>query len=191
MFDVVIIGGSAGALDALVAIVAGIPDTFVPAIVVVLHVSPNGPNLLASVVSRAAPHRNVREADDKEPMVAGGIYLAPPNYHLLIDRDRRIALSVDEHVNYSRPSIDVAFESGVDMLGDRVAGVVLSGANDDGARGLARIAAAGGATLVQDPRSAPYRTMPEAALKAVPSSRAYAIHEIAPALAALSERKFT
>jgi two-component system chemotaxis response regulator CheB len=122
--------------------------------------------LLAELLARVC-RRPVREAEDKLAMEPRTIYVALPNYHLLVERDRTLALSVDPPVHFSRPSIDVLFESAADSLGAAVAGVVLSGANDDGARGLGRIHQAGGAAIVQEPANAQHAIMPAAALRRV------------------------
>jgi two-component system, chemotaxis family, protein-glutamate methylesterase/glutaminase len=112
----------------------------------------------------------VKEAEDKETLCAGTIYFAPPDYHLLVNPDFTLALSSDELVHFSRPSVDVLFESAANAFGDSLIGVILTGANDDGAAGLAMIAASGGRVVVQDPSSAEGRSMPEAALAACPNA---------------------
>jgi len=134
--------------------------------VIVVHLLPGRPSLLAQVlgVRSALP---VKEAEDQESARGGVVYVARPGYHLLIERDRTFALSVDEPVHHSRPAIDVLFESAADAYGARLAGVILSGANQDGARGLAVIKAGGGLTIVQSPQDAAAREMPDAALAAV------------------------
>ncbi len=164
--EAIVIGGSAGALVALEAILPALPPECPLLVAIVLHVLPTRPSLLASVLGARCP-LPVKEAEDKESVRAGTIFLAPPGYHLLIERDRTFALSVDEPVHYSRPSIDVLFESAADAYGARVAGVILSGANQDGARGLAAIKARGGLGIVQSPDDAQVRYMPDAALAAV------------------------
>jgi two-component system chemotaxis response regulator CheB len=110
---------------------------------------------------------NIKEADEKENIQAGYVYFAPPNYHLLIENDKTFSLSTDEKVNYSRPSIDVLFESAANAYGPRLAAIILTGANNDGAEGLRRIKQKGGLVIVQDPQSAENSYMPAAALKAV------------------------
>jgi two-component system chemotaxis response regulator CheB len=110
----------------------------------------------------------VKEAEDKEPIQPGTVYFAPPDYHLLIDRGPAFALSSDEPVHFSRPSIDVLFDSAADIYGERLIGVILTGANQDGAEGLAAIGHAGGRTVVQDPVSAAVAYLPEAALQEGP-----------------------
>lgn len=159
-----VVGGSAGGLDAVSILLAALPaDVHVP-IVVVLHVSPTSPSYLAELLARHA-RREVREACDKEPIAPSVVYVAPPAYHLLIEDTKSFALSVDEPVWFSRPSIDVLFESAADAYGAGLAGVLLTGANEDGARGLAAIGRAGGHTLVQDPATAVARAMPDAAIR--------------------------
>ena len=172
----IVIGGSSGALDALAALLPALPPGYPLALAVVLHLPPTQPSHLVEVlqVKSSLP---TREPDDKEPIVPGTLYVAPPNYHLLVERGRSFALSVDLPVLFSRPSIDVLFESAADAFGPHLAGVLLSGANEDGARGLARIAEAGGLTIVESPATAAVPTMPAAAL------RRAAIDHAAPAAA--------
>lgn len=167
---VIAIGGSAGALDALLALLPALPDELAIPIVVVIHVPPAQPSLLPELLARAC-RRPVLEIEDKLAMQQRTIYVAPPNYHVLCERDRTLALSVDPPVQFSRPSIDVLFESAVDAYGGAVIGVVLSGANDDGSRGLSRIVRAGGTALVQDPATASFPAMPTAAKQLVPAAR--------------------
>ena len=106
----------------------------------------------------------VKEADEKEHLEAGIVYLAPPNYHLMVEKDKTLSLTVDERFNYSRPSIDILFESAAEVFGPQLIGVVLTGANSDGSYGLKTIKAAGGLVVVEDPATAEVKTMPQAAL---------------------------
>lgn len=178
MTAVVVIGGSAGAVDAVLAVAQALPDGFTPPIVVVLHLMPGAPSLLPALIARTTSLQ-VREVEDKDELARGTVHVAPPNYHVLVERGGWLALSVDPPVNFSRPSIDVLFESAADACGRRVVGVLLSGANEDGARGLARIRAAGGEAIVQDPGSTPYPAMPAAAVKLVPDARVVRLEAIA------------
>ena len=162
--DVIVFGGSAGALDALLAILPALPQACTTPIVVVLHLPVGQPSLVPVLLARAC-QRPVVEVEDKQAIRAATIYVAPPNYHVLLERSRTLALSVDPPVQFSRPSIDVLFESAADSCGPAVVGVLLSGANDDGSRGLARIAQAGGRALIQDPATAPHPTMPAAGVR--------------------------
>jgi two-component system chemotaxis response regulator CheB len=165
----VVIGASAGALDALSQILPRLAPDFPFPIVVVVHVPPDRRSVLAAIFDAKCRLKAI-EAEDKEPIEAGVIYFAPPDYHLLIEDGDTIALSNEDQVLFSRPSIDVAFESAADVWGDAVIGIVLTGANQDGATGLKAIADAGGTAIVQDPRQAYARAMPEAAIAACPGA---------------------
>jgi two-component system chemotaxis response regulator CheB len=160
---VIVIGGSAGALDGLAVIFAALPTTFAVPVVVVVHLAPNPPNLVPSALGRTTSLRVV-EIEDKQPLAAASVHVAPANYHVLIERDATLALSIDEPVHFSRPSIDVLFESAAAAFGPAVVGVLLSGANEDGALGLWHIAEAGGVAIVQDPTTARHAIMPSAAV---------------------------
>lgn len=171
--EAVVIGGSAGSVDALMAILPALQPTCGVAVFVVLHLPRERPSLLGSIFAPKCRLRVV-EAQDKEPVEAGTIYFAPPDYHLLIDQGPQLALDAGELVNYSRPAIDVLFESAADAYAERLIGIVLSGANSDGAAGLKAIQRAGGLTLVQHPDTAVARAMPEAALFAAPAAASLA-----------------
>ena len=168
-FDLVVVGGSAGAIDALRAILSRLPVGFSSAVAVVIHIPAEGPSLLPQVLATpGAPPMKV--AEDKEPIAPGTIYFAPPDYHLLVESGRTFALSLDARVHFSRPAIDVLFESAAAAYGDRLVGVILSGGNSDGAQGLRAIADAGGMTFVQSLESSEMVAMPAAALQAAPDS---------------------
>jgi two-component system chemotaxis response regulator CheB len=165
--EAVVVGGSAGALDALDALLAGLPASFDTSILLVVHVPAAPPNLLPQVLATRT-RLAVCEARDKQPIAPATLYIAPADYHLLVERERTLSLSRDPAVSFTRPSIDVLFESAAAVYGPAVAGIILTGANSDGAAGLAAIAAAGGLTAVQDPATAQSRQMPRAAIAAVP-----------------------
>ena len=188
-FDAVVIGGSAGSVEALSVLLPALPGTLQAAVLVVLHLPRNRPSLLCHIFrSRCA--LPLREAEDKEPIAPGTVYFAPPDYHLLVDDGPALALSVDAPVHYSRPSIDVLFESAADAYGSRLIGMLLSGANQDGACGLAAIEGRGGLAIVQDPASAGVRTMPESALARTAAPHILAPQQMAAFLNALhAERK--
>lgn len=163
--ELAVIGASAGGIDALFQLLDGLRRPLRGAIVVVLHLPEDHRSRLVEVFS----HRiglPVREPHAGERVGRGTVYVAPPGYHLLVEADETFALSCDPPVLFSRPSIDVLFESCADAYGARLAGFVLTGANEDGARGLAAVGAAGGLTAVQDPAEAQHATMPEAAIAA-------------------------
>jgi two-component system chemotaxis response regulator CheB len=178
MAEAVVIGASAGALEALSIILPGLPADYGLPVCVVVHLPPNKKSLLTDLFQTKCCVK-VREADDKEPICAGTVYFAPPGYHLLIERDKSLSLSNDEPVLYSRPSVDVLFESAADAYGPGLIGIVLTGANQDGARGLKAVAEAGGTVIVQSPSGAHSSAMPEAALAACPGAQVLSLAEIA------------
>lgn len=177
----IVIGSSAGALEALSAILPALPQDFALPIMIVVHVPAHRDSALSELFQAKCRVR-VKEAEDKEPIVPGTVYFAPPDYHLLVEAGQSLALSSDEPVLFSRPAIDVLFESAADAFGAGLVGVVLTGANSDGARGLKAIADAGGRALVQSPRGAFAATMPEAAIEAVPGALVIPLERIATSL---------
>ncbi len=181
----VVVGGSAGALEALDRILPALPTTLPVPVAIVLHMLPGRPSGLVALLAERTAMR-VKEAEDKEPLAAGTVYLASPNYHLLVERSGCFALSVDEPVLFSRPSIDVLFDSAADAYGAALCGVLLSGANEDGAEGLRRIHAGGGTTVVQAPHTAPSPQMPRAALAAGEVDHVLPVDEIGPFIARLA-----
>ena len=173
----VVIGASAGAVQALSHILPRLPQGYALPVLVVVHV-PATPSGLAALLD-AKSAIGVREPDDKEPIVPGTVYIAPPGYHMLVEEGRSIALSSDAPVLFSRPSIDVLFESAAESYGGEVLGIVLTGANEDGARGASAIAAAGGTILVEDPDTAFAAAMPAAALARCPAAQSLSLDAIA------------
>jgi two-component system chemotaxis response regulator CheB len=182
----IVIGASAGGVEALGALLPAFKADAAVAVFVVVHLPRERPSRLVDIFGPKC-RLTVVEADDKQPVVPGTIYFAPPDYHLLIDSGPHIALSSDELVHFSRPSIDVLFESAADIYRRRLLGVVLTGANDDGAAGLAAVKRGGGLTLVQAPETASSSTMPAAALRAVPSSRALGLPGLSEVLRSISD----
>ena len=174
----VVIGASAGALEALSAILPALPRDYPLPVLVVVHLPPDKKSVLAELL-RAKCSLDVREAEDKEPIAKGVVYIAPPDYHLQVEPDLTLSLSNDEPVLYSRPSIDVLFQTAADAYGEGLIGVALTGANNDGAMGLKAIAAEGGTTIIQCPDSAYAAAMPQAALQACPGSELMTLPQIA------------
>jgi two-component system chemotaxis response regulator CheB len=176
--DAIAIGTSAGGVEALSVILPALPAGSRAAVFVVLHLPRERPSLLVSVFGDkcAVP---LREAEDKEPIEPGTVYFAPPDYHMLVDSGPAIALSTDEPVYYSRPSIDVLFESASDQYRDRLLGIILTGANEDGAAGLATVARNGGMAVVQAPESAQAPLMIQSALSRTRSAMALSLEQIA------------
>jgi two-component system, chemotaxis family, protein-glutamate methylesterase/glutaminase len=159
----VAIGASAGGVDALITLLDGLAAPMVAPILVVLHLPEDHESQLVPVFGSRV-NVPVREAEPHAPVAAGTLYFAPPGYHLLVEADRSFSLSCDPPVLFSRPSIDVLLESCAEAYGEGLVGIILTGANDDGARGLARIRALGGVTAVQEPAEAAHATMPAAAV---------------------------
>ncbi|RYE51317.1 MAG: chemotaxis protein CheB [Hyphomicrobiales bacterium] len=174
----VVIGASAGGVQALLQILPPLPASYPLPVLIVVHVPPDRDNALVSLF-QARCQIQVREAEDKEPVLPGVVYLAPSDYHLLVEKDGTLSLSSDELVNHSRPSIDVLLESSADAFGPELVGVILTGANDDGARGLQAVVEAGGVAIVEDPAEAYASAMPAASLRASPSAKAMKVAAIA------------
>lgn len=159
----VVIGASAGGIQALRVLLEGLPATFVPPIVVVQHIPPDRPSALAELFGYRCVLRVV-EVDDKQPLTSGTVFFAPPDYHLLVEDRQTLALSIDEPVKFSRPSIDVLFESAAAAFGTQLLAILLTGASSDGSEGLVSVRRAGGKAWVQCPSEAAVPTMPESAL---------------------------
>lgn len=165
-YRALVIGASSGGLAAITSILYGLPERLPFAVVIVLHRSRESSTLLEKSLDGKLGFP-VKQAYDKQPIETGTVYFAPPDYHLLVEDDRTFALSTDAPVSYSRPSVDVLFESAAEVYGPQLIGMVLTGANQDGSRGLARVRDLGGVTMVQDPVSATSRIMPQSAIEAV------------------------
>lgn len=176
-YDIIVIGTSWGGLSAVSTLLGGLDDAVHQPIVVVQHRSADSKEgALAELLSQHT-RRVVADPDDKTELEPDHVYLGPPDYHVLVENGH-VALSTDEPVRFARPSIDVLFESAADAYGDRAIGVVLTGASDDGARGLARIRERGGVAIVQDPRTSERRAMPDAAIAATHADAILPLDEI-------------
>ncbi len=162
--ELLLIGGSAGAFNVLLEVIPKITSPLKFAILIVLH-RKSGMNSDIAAIFSLRTKINVLECEDKEAIEMGNIYFAPPDYHLLIEKEKTFSLDYSEKVNYSRPSIDVTFKVAADLYEGKLAAILLSGANNDGAEGLSYIQTKSGTTIVQDPSSAESNTMPAAALK--------------------------
>jgi two-component system chemotaxis response regulator CheB len=184
-FELVVVGTSTGGLKALQTLLSGLPREFSLPIVVVQH---RGKDLESGLCEYLGAFSSmpVIEPDDKDPLLGGHVYLAPRDYHLLVD-NRGFALSTAAPVRFARPSIDVLFESASDAFAARVIGVILTGANSDGARGLARIKSQGGTAIVEEPGSAASRELPHAAIAHATPDWILPLDQIAPRLVALSQ----
>jgi two-component system chemotaxis response regulator CheB len=174
--DLVAIGASWGGLTAIERVLEPLPADFPAAVVIVQHRQTGNDGRLVDLLA-AHCALNVSEAEDKQALQPGMVLVAPPDYHMLVEPGA-VALSIDERVHFSRPSVDVLLHSVADAYGDRAAAIVLTGANADGAAGLARIVARGGTAIVQEPETAERREMPAAALAAVPTAKVVALDRI-------------
>ncbi len=183
-YEALVIGASAGGVEVLSQIVRHLPSTSRLSIIIVLH-QPQQSASNTSALFQTMTQLPVSEAEEKTAVEPGHIYFAPPGYHLLIENDRTFSLSTEENVNYSRPSIDVLFDSAAQVYQTSLVGLVLTGANSDGAEGLKTIWESGGMALVQDPLTARYPTMPREALNRTPLARALSVDEMQKLLAGL------
>jgi two-component system chemotaxis response regulator CheB len=188
-YEAVVIGVSAGGIEALKVILPALPAAFPLPVAIVQHRNRRSDGFLASYLDHISAIA-VREAEDKEPLLPGHAYLAPAGYHLLVEAGPSFSLSNEGHVNYSCPSVDVLFESAADVFGASLIGIVLTGANADGARGLKDIKDKGGIAIVQNPESAQAPAMPQAALAATRADFVAGLEQIAPLLVRLSSVNF-
>lgn len=166
MIKIIVIGTSYGGLEAIKKIVNGFPRSFKIPVIIVLHIGNNNINTYISLLNKNTG-LTIKEAEEKETIKAKTIYFAPPNYHLQIEDKNSLSLSTAEKVNFSRPSIDVLFETAAWTFGDELLGILLTGSNSDGAEGLKTIKKYGGATIVENPETAFANTMPQSALKKI------------------------
>jgi len=163
-YDAIVIGVSAGGLYALMHILQPLPARYPLPVIIVQHRAKDERDLLEEVLQQKCKIR-IKQADEKEPIQRGVVYFAPPDYHLLIESNGTFSLTYDAPVNYARPSIDVLFETAAEVFKQRLLGIILTGANSDGARGIKKISLLGGTTIAQQPETAEYPEMPRAAIK--------------------------
>ena len=180
--EAIVIGASAGAIASLTQLLPPLGADYPLPILVTVHVPPDQSSNIPSLL-QAKCQVTIKEAEDKEFIYPGTVYFAPPDYHVLVEKDRSLSLSNEEPVSFARPSIDVLFESAADVYGKTLLALVLSGANHDGARGSCSVVNAGGIVLVQLPESAGARLMPESTLAACPEARAMSLADITRLLA--------
>lgn len=182
-FKIIVIGTSWGGLSALQNILGNLPADFVVPIAIVQHRHKESDTTLGQSLQKQTL-LPIREVEDKDEILPGWIYIAPPDYHLLVEPGY-FGLSTDEPVSYARPSIDVLFESAADVYADQVIGVILTGANQDGKQGLKKVKVCGGIAIVQEPTTAESPTMPKAAISAVAVDWVVSLSEISPLLVKL------
>jgi two-component system chemotaxis response regulator CheB len=175
-YEAIVIGVSAGGMNALKFIFSVLPSGFSIPIIIVQHVSARSDNEWIKLLNDKS-NLTIKEADEKEKIACrteqsfgretGNVYIAPANYHLMIENDKTFSLTIDEYVNFARPSIDVLFESAAEAYKDKLIGIVLTGANNDGTKGIKRIKECGGLAIIQDPKTAESSTMPASAIAAI------------------------
>lgn len=164
MVKAIVIGASYGGLEAIKTLISGLPGQFKTPVIVVLHIGNNNIDTYISLLDKNS-NLTIKEAEEKEIIKAKTVYFAPPNYHLQVEDKNSLSLSTAEKVNFSRPSIDVLFETAAWIFGDQLLGVLLTGSNSDGAEGLKTIKTFGGITIVENPETAFANTMPQSAIK--------------------------
>jgi two-component system chemotaxis response regulator CheB len=177
-YEAVIIGASAGAMEALMVLLPSLPKDYPLPIMIVVHLPPDKKSLMAELFN-ARCQMEVREAEDKEPIKNGTIYFAPPDYHLLVEHSKILSLSSEEPVYFSRPAIDVLFETAADAYGKKLIGIILTGGSSDGAKGLKTVINMGGTAIIQQPATAYASAMPEAAREASPEAQILTLEQIA------------
>lgn len=184
-FEAIVMGVSTGGTQALRMIIPNLPSTFPLPIVIVQHLHPHS---YSYFIEDFRQHSNliVEQAEEKIKILPGHVYIAPSNYHLLVECERTFSLSVDEPVNFARPSIDVLFETAAEVYKEKLIGIILTGASKDGSAGVRKIKKNGGFVIVQDPDSAQIETMPRAAMNATDADLVIPLEEMVPALLRVS-----
>ncbi|MFV8369697.1 chemotaxis protein CheB [Flavobacterium sp. LB2R40] len=165
-YEAIVIGVSAGGMSALKIISSALPIDFTIPIIIVQHLSAHSDSHWIKLLNEKS-HLNIKEADEKEKIEKSYIYIAPPNYHLLIEKNKTFSLTIDERVNFARPSIDVLFETAAEAYKNKLIGIVLTGSNSDGTQGIKKIKESGGLAIIQDPKTADSDYMPRSAIAAI------------------------
>jgi two-component system, chemotaxis family, protein-glutamate methylesterase/glutaminase len=165
--ELIVVGGSAGSLSVLMQIIRSLPDDFVLPVIIVIHRQKNALSEFTKIVAEGNKNKRIIEPDDKEPIEKSFIYIAPQNYHLLIERDHTFSLDYSEAIKFSRPSIDVTFETAAAVYKKQLVAILLSGANNDGTAGLECVLANAGVAIVQDPSTAEFPEMPRSAIEKI------------------------
>ncbi len=186
-YKAIVIGSSAGGLNALRTILTMLGSDFKIPIIIVQHTSPSSDNYITKYLNELCS-LTVKEADEKEIIKHRHVYFAPPNFHLLIEENQTFSLSIDERVNFARPSIDVLFDTATYTYGKQLIGIILTGANHDGAQGMKKIKQAGGLCIVQDPKSAEVDSMPLSAIHAAKVDHILSLSEIANLLISIDKK---
>ncbi|MEJ7586545.1 MAG: chemotaxis protein CheB [Ferruginibacter sp.] len=185
-YEAIVMGVSTGGMNAMKVVFSALPGSFSLPIIIVQHIAANSDTRWIDFLNNHS-HLYIKEADEKEKIEKGKIYLAPANYHLLIESDKTFSLTISERVNFSRPSVDVLFESAAETYREKLIGIILTGANTDGTAGMKRIKQYGGLTIVQDPGTAQSRQMPASAISAVTVDHVLPLDELAGQLIKIAE----
>lgn len=185
-YEAIVIGVSAGGMNALNFIFSVLPSGFSIPIIIVQHVSARSDNDWTKLLNDKS-NLTIKEADEKEKIETGNVYIAPANYHLMIENDKTFSLTIDEYVNFARPSIDVLFESAAEAYKNKLIGIVLTGANNDGTKGIKRIKECGGLAIIQDPKTAESSTMPASAIAAIQPDYILSLEKIVQLLVKLTQ----
>ena len=176
-YEAIVIGVSSGGMNAMKIMFSLLPKEFKIPVIIVQHVGARSDSHWIKLLN-AQSRINIKEADEKERIENGNVYIAPPNYHLLIEKNKTFSLTIDERVNYARPSIDVLFESAAEAYRNKLIGVVLTGSNNDGGNGIKRIKKYGGLAVIQDPQTAESSYMPASAIAAVTPDHVLSLDDI-------------
>lgn len=165
-YEAIVMGVSSGGMNAMRVMFSQLPKHFNTPIIIVQHVGIHSDNKWIEIINKDC-HLNVKEADEKEKIEKGNIYIAPPNYHLLVEKDKTFSLSIEDKVNFARPAIDILFETAAEAYRDKLIGVIMTGSNHDGTMGMTRIKELGGMTIAEDPKTANSPYMPASAIAAM------------------------
>jgi two-component system chemotaxis response regulator CheB len=187
-YEAIVFGVSSGGMNAMKVIFSLLPKNFSTPIIIVQHIGARSDSQLIKLLNGIS-NLSIKEADEKEKIEKGNVYIAPPNYHLMIERDKTFSLTIDERVNYARPSIDVLFESAADAYKDKLIGVILTGSSSDGSLGFKKIKEYGGLTIAQDPKTAESGYMPASAIAMVQMDFILSLDEIIKLLIKIDNQK--
>jgi two-component system chemotaxis response regulator CheB len=187
-YEAIVMGVSSGGMNAMKVMFSLLPKNFSTPIIIVQHLGARSDSQLIQLLNNQS-NVSIKEADEKEKIENRKVYIAPPNYHLMIESDKTFSLTIDERVNYARPSIDVLFESAADAYKDKLIGVILTGSSSDGSLGLKKIKEYGGLTIAQDPKTAESGYMPASAIAMVPMDHILSLEEIIKLLIKIDKQK--
>lgn len=187
-YEAIVIGVSSGGMNAMKVMFSLLPKDFTIPVIIVQHIGAHSDSQWIKLLNNKS-NIPIKESDEKEKIENGNVYIAPPNYHLLIEKDKTFSLTVGERVNYSRPSIDELFESAAEAYADKLIGIVLTGSNNDGTNGLKRIKEYGGLTIAQDPKTAASAYMPASAIAAINPDYVLSLEGITELLITLDKEK--